>query len=63
MEENFPGQYEEDVIDLGQYCAILRKNWWKIALLSLAVGVADAPLHVHEAEHLPGDRGHHPLRR
>ena len=30
----------EDEIDLGKYFAILRKEWWKVALLSLAVGVA-----------------------
>jgi len=29
----------EDEIDLGIYFAILRKVWWKVALLSLAVGV------------------------
>ncbi len=40
MEENAPRQYEEDEIDLSKYFAILRKEWWKIALLSLAVGVA-----------------------
>jgi uncharacterized protein involved in exopolysaccharide biosynthesis len=40
MEENVPRQYEEDVIDLGQYWTALRPNLWKIALLSLAVGVA-----------------------
>ena len=40
MEENVPRQYEEEVIDLGFYFAILRKVWWKVALLSLAVGVA-----------------------
>lgn len=39
MEERYPRQYEEDVIDLGIYCAILRKQWWKIVLLSLAAGV------------------------
>ncbi|MGB5196556.1 MAG: Wzz/FepE/Etk N-terminal domain-containing protein [Candidatus Deferrimicrobium sp.] len=31
--------YGEDEIDLGIYFAILRKIWWKVALLSLAVGV------------------------
>jgi uncharacterized protein involved in exopolysaccharide biosynthesis len=40
MEERLPRQYEEDEIDLGIYFAILRKVWWKIALLSLAAGVA-----------------------
>jgi uncharacterized protein involved in exopolysaccharide biosynthesis len=39
MEER-PTEYREDEIDLGIYFAILRKVWWKIALLSLAVGVA-----------------------
>jgi uncharacterized protein involved in exopolysaccharide biosynthesis len=33
-------EYREDEIDLGIYFAILRKVWWKIVLLSLAVGVA-----------------------
>ncbi len=33
----------EDEIDLGKYFAILRKVWWKVALLSLAVGVATLP--------------------
>jgi uncharacterized protein involved in exopolysaccharide biosynthesis len=40
MEERPPMEYREDVIDLGIYFAILRKAWWKIALLSPAVGVA-----------------------
>ena len=31
--------HREDEIDLGIYFAILRKEWWKIALLSLGVGV------------------------
>lgn len=39
MEER-PMEYREDEIDLGIYFAILRKVWWKVALLSLAVGVA-----------------------
>jgi uncharacterized protein involved in exopolysaccharide biosynthesis len=39
MEER-PTEYREDEIDLGIYFAILRKVWWKVALLSLAVGVA-----------------------
>jgi uncharacterized protein involved in exopolysaccharide biosynthesis len=30
----------DDEIDLGIYFAILRKVWWKVALLSLAVGLA-----------------------
>jgi uncharacterized protein involved in exopolysaccharide biosynthesis len=29
----------EDEIDLGKYFAILRKEWWKIALLSILVGI------------------------
>jgi uncharacterized protein involved in exopolysaccharide biosynthesis len=29
----------EDEIDLGKYFAILRKEWWKIALFSLGVGI------------------------
>ena len=33
-------EYRDDEIDLGIYFAILRKEWWKIALFSLAVGVA-----------------------
>ena len=40
MEERPPMEYREDEIDLGKYFAILRKEWWKIALFSLAVGVA-----------------------
>jgi len=39
MEENVPRQYEEDVIDLGVYFAILRKVWWKISLFSMGVGI------------------------
>lgn len=39
MEERPPMDYGEDEIDLGIYFAILRKVWWKVALLSLAVGV------------------------
>jgi uncharacterized protein involved in exopolysaccharide biosynthesis len=38
-EERPPTRYEEDVIYLGDYFAILRRNGWKIALLSLAVGL------------------------
>ena len=34
-----PTRYEEDEINLGEYFAILRKNGWKIALFSLAVGL------------------------
>jgi uncharacterized protein involved in exopolysaccharide biosynthesis len=37
-EERPPARYEEEAIDLGEYFAILRKNGWKIALFSLAVG-------------------------
>jgi len=40
MEERPPMEYGEDEIDLGIFFAILRKVWWKVALLSLAVGVA-----------------------
>jgi len=32
-------QQEDDVIALGDYIAILRNNWWKIILFSLAVGL------------------------
>lgn len=39
MEEQPPRQYEEGEIDLGKYFAILRKEWWKIALFSLGVGI------------------------
>jgi uncharacterized protein involved in exopolysaccharide biosynthesis len=39
MEEPPPTDYREDEIDLGNYFAILRKVWWKVALLSLVVGV------------------------
>jgi uncharacterized protein involved in exopolysaccharide biosynthesis len=39
MEER-PTEYREDEIDLRIYFGILRKVWWKVALLSLAVGVA-----------------------
>ncbi len=40
MEENQnPVIPAEDEIDLGAYFAVLRKYWWKIALLSLAVGI------------------------
>jgi uncharacterized protein involved in exopolysaccharide biosynthesis len=34
-----PTQHEEDRIYLGEYISILRKNGWKIALFSLAVGL------------------------
>jgi uncharacterized protein involved in exopolysaccharide biosynthesis len=39
VEGNVPRQYDEGVIDFGQYWAVLRPNLWKIALLSLAVGL------------------------
>jgi uncharacterized protein involved in exopolysaccharide biosynthesis len=39
MEERRPLDPREDEIDLGKYFAILRKEWWKIALFSLLVGV------------------------
>jgi uncharacterized protein involved in exopolysaccharide biosynthesis len=39
MEERLPRQYEENGINLGEYIAILRKGWWKVALFSLAVGL------------------------
>ena len=37
--DDTPTRYEEDGINLGEYFAILRKNGWKIALFSLAVGL------------------------
>ena len=40
MEERPHMDPREDEIDLRIYFAILRKEWWKIALFSLAVGVA-----------------------
>ena len=40
MEDEPHVQYEEDIINLREYWAILRPNLWKIALLSLTVGVA-----------------------
>jgi len=39
MEERPPMEPREDEIDLGKYFAIIRKEWWKIALLSLGVGI------------------------
>ena len=39
MEERPPMDPREDAIDLGKYFAILRKEWWKIALFSLGVGI------------------------
>jgi uncharacterized protein involved in exopolysaccharide biosynthesis len=38
--ENDKPMMQEDEINLGEYFSILRKAWWKVALLSLAVGVA-----------------------
>jgi len=38
-EERPPVEHREDEIDLGKYFAIMRKEWWKIALFSLLVGV------------------------
>ena len=39
-EQQQPEYYrEEDLIDLGMYFGILRKNWWKILSLSLLAGV------------------------
>ncbi len=40
MEERPPMEYREDEIDLGGLFAILRKQWWKICGISLAVGIA-----------------------
>jgi len=40
MEETITRQYEEDGIDFDQYRVALQPNLWKIALISLAVGVA-----------------------
>jgi len=39
MEAKLPPQYEDDVIDLGAYWAVLRPHLWKIALFSLVVGI------------------------
>ncbi|MDO8739482.1 Wzz/FepE/Etk N-terminal domain-containing protein [Candidatus Deferrimicrobium sp.] len=38
MDAPAPMNPREDEIDLGKYLAILRKEWWKIALFSLVVG-------------------------
>lgn len=38
MDEHRQTAQEEEIIDLGKYLAVLRRNWWKIAGLSLAVG-------------------------
>jgi len=35
-----PGGGGEAIFDLREYSAVLRKAWWKIVLLSLAVGIA-----------------------
>ncbi len=39
MEERLPASGREDEIDLGKYFTALRREWWKIALFSLAAGV------------------------
>jgi uncharacterized protein involved in exopolysaccharide biosynthesis len=39
VEERRQPSGEEETIDLGVYFAVLRRQWWKIALLSLVVGV------------------------
>jgi uncharacterized protein involved in exopolysaccharide biosynthesis len=39
MEEKRQKEPAVDEINLGEYFAILRPHWWKIALLSLAVGI------------------------
>lgn len=38
MEESQQQDFAEEEIDLGRYFAILRSQWWKIALLTIAVG-------------------------
>ena len=38
MEKQLPVRYTEDEINLGEYYAIIRANWWKILLISIAVG-------------------------
>ncbi len=38
MEERQMAKYRDDVIDLAQYFAAFRKVWWKVILVSLAVG-------------------------
>jgi uncharacterized protein involved in exopolysaccharide biosynthesis len=40
VENNDGRGYEEDEKILREYISVLRKHWWKIAALSLAVGVA-----------------------
>jgi len=37
--DDTPTRSGEDEINLGEYFAILRKDWWKIVLFSLAVGL------------------------
>jgi len=39
MEERREITYADDEINLGEYFSRLRPHWWKIALLSLAVGI------------------------
>ena len=39
MEERKHHVYTDDAFDMGMYLAIFRKVWWKIVLLSLAVGM------------------------
>jgi uncharacterized protein involved in exopolysaccharide biosynthesis len=39
MEERQRVEYADDEINLGEYFIILRKVWWKVALLSLGVGL------------------------
>ena len=63
VEERQQPDYTDDEIDLGEYFAVFRKVWWKIVLLSLAVGLVTLLVMFRIAEHLPGDRGHHPLNR
>ncbi len=38
MDVQPPREYREDEIDLGKHFAVLRKEWWKIGLLSLGIG-------------------------
>jgi uncharacterized protein involved in exopolysaccharide biosynthesis len=40
VEERQQRDHADDVFGLGEYRGVLRKVWWKIAVLSLAVGVA-----------------------
>jgi len=42
--DDTPTRYDEEVINLGEYFAILRKNGWKIVLFSLAVGLLTLPV-------------------